>query len=214
LVNRCRRENMKVYYEECLSLFFKGNRSYVHGTDIYNSMLTIIQNIFGKYPSQLTGSFHKPLNHNGILRIYEDYQTVSSTNFNAFFLVTVENNIYSVSVKETDNKISLVRECHEEEILKNAVLEDNQIKTTSDSAFTYIEEVVAMTKKLHLSLYPDADGKWLFTKIKIGGALDPMLFPCHEITVRTKRNFHFKLTQNTILIDNIPLGDIWFSLAA
>ena len=80
------------------------------------------------------------------------------------------------------------------------------------SAYTYIEQMVAMTKRLHISLYPQAEGQWLFAKIQMSNIIDPDLFIDRWLAIKSENNFHYKLTKNSIKLDDIALGTIWFSL--
>lgn len=200
-------------HEQIISYQFKGNRTYVQGPDIFDSMLRTVLKYFKEYPSNISGSFHRLLNCNGICRIYGDEIILDHESFCAFFTLSIRTKTYHASITTMDDQISSSIEYDEEKILDGNSLKDTEIKMVSKSDYTYIEQIVAMTKKLHISLYPKVKGRWLFAKIQISNVIDPDLFVGRELAIKSENNFHYKLTKNSINLDDITLGTIWFSLA-
>lgn len=191
---------------------FKGGRSYVHGTDIYDSMLEMVLDYFGEYPDSVKGSFHGLLENNGVFRIYNSGELLVNEQFFALFSILMKENTYQLVLLDAGTPISLSYEYDEQKVLKNMALKDETITMQFKSIYTYIEQIVSMTKKLHLTIYPAAKGKWLFTKILVDKAVDPALYPRKVLSVKAERNFQNKLTQCSIKLDNQPIGSIFFSL--
>ena len=99
----------------------------------------------------------------------------------------------------------------EDEVLKRSVLADNSISMSHREDYTYIEQIVALTKKLHHAVYPDAPGKWLFTKIQMDSHIDPSSYRNETVTIRALKNFHNRLSQCMILVGKESVGHIYFS---
>jgi len=193
---------------------FKGNRDYVHGTDIFDNVLESARIFFDDYPTRIQGSFHRLLTNNGILRIYNHSEVIDYQPVYALFYVQEQSSSFLMTVSNADSIITSSYEYDEQKVLHNVRIEDNKARMFTKSSYTYIEQIVAMTKKLHLTLYPDAKKNWLFTKIQIKEVLHPSLYTNHELAIKAVKNFHYKLTQNAIFLDDNLVGNIWFSQAS
>jgi len=199
-------------YEKIIPFKFKGERTYVHGTDIYDRILSILEDYFEEYPSNITGSFHRLLSNDGIVRIYDDKERLDHEELYALFSVFVKDNYYNVAVLNKGTDIHASYAYDEAKVLENASLYGERITMSCKSDFTYIEQIVAMTKKLHLEIFPDANGRWLWTKFKIRKVIDPGLYPGGVLSLTAERNLHYRLTQCSITLDAQRIGSIWFSL--
>ncbi|HTA64692.1 MAG TPA: hypothetical protein VK753_04230 [Xanthomonadaceae bacterium] len=77
--------------------------------------------------------------------------------------------------------------------------------------FTNIERWVAMVKALHQAVYPGAKGKWLFARGRFARYQEAYAEPVeHRVTIQA--SFGDKLTRSALTIDGQPLGDIYFVL--
>ena len=124
----------------------------------------------------------------------------------------IKEEMFHASVYDSGTRISSSYSYNEEKVLEGARIEDDAIRMVAKKRYSYMEELVAMTKKLHLSLYPSAIGKWLVTKIVIEHFVDPNSYWGHVLAVKSERNFHNRLTQCSIRLDRERLGVIYFSL--
>ena len=131
----------------------------------------------------------------------------------AAFSIELKSHSYTASITNANSQITSSYEYDEEIVLEKMVMEMETAKMLATSSFTYIEQIVAMTKKLHLTLYPDTVEKWLFTRIDIKDVLDPSLYPGRELVIKALKNFHNRLTQNAVFLDDQMIGYIWFSKA-
>ena len=197
--------------EKKIQFRFKGRRNFVHGTDIYNCLLETLKDNFDSYPSQIRGSFHRLLKHNGILHIYSNREEFNQELLFAGFVLLINNGEYHAGLSSADTPVISSYDYDEQDVLDGQSFDDDTVKLAFNTSYTYIEQIVAMTKRLHFSLYPDVKEKWLFTKIRLQNKIDPRLFPGRELSVKAGKNFHNKLTQNMLALDNEPMGDIWFS---
>ena len=158
-------------FEKEIVFSFKGNRDYIHGTDIFDKILDTVGVLFKEYPNKMKGSFHQPLESNAILRIYDDAGELHLENLNALFSFQLKNSSYHACLTEVNSQITSSYEYDEKRVLDKMIIERETARMVAKSSYTYIEQMVAMTKKLHLTLYPDVAPKWLFTKIEIQDAI-------------------------------------------
>jgi hypothetical protein len=84
----------------------------------------------------------------------------------------------------------------------------DDITLTKKSPFTFIETLVAMNKHLHQRMFPEAPGKWLFTRIDLTVGCDDR----ENLALRLRHNMNYRLTKSDILVDGRKVGDLYFSL--
>jgi hypothetical protein len=200
-------------YQKEITFKFKGNRDYVHGTDIFDKVLKNIRLFLNNYPTKINGSYHSLLKSNGILRIYNYKEAVDRENLSALFSIQADAASFLITITSSNSTITSSYHYDEADVLYKSSIDNDSIKMIVKSSYTYIEQIVAMTKKLHLTFYPNAKKNWLFTKIEIEDLLDPSLYPNNQILIKAMRNFHYKLTQSSIFLDDRLVGNIWFSQA-
>jgi hypothetical protein len=190
----------------------KGKRKYVQGPDIYDSMLEVSREYFGKYPSTVYGTFHNLLKNCAVISIYNKIDKLNQDKVLSNFLVSIERKQYYIIFSNSRFKIFSNRKYHENDVIKSSFIVKNEINMVVKSNFSYMEQIVALNKKLHFEIYPEAQGKWLFTKIQLEKIIKPKLFIDNLLKIEAEKNFHYKLTKNLIYLDDVYIGQIWFSL--
>ena len=87
------------------------------------------------------------------------------------------------------------------------VIDDEQIVLEIRSAFSPIEELIALTKRLNYELTPDIDGKWVFGQMNLKCGL-----PDEYSQLRITRNciVSGRFSVNDIKFDSKHVGDIRF----
>ena len=76
------------------------------------------------------------------------------------------------------------------------------------SPFTFIETIVSMNKFLLQSLFPEVEGKWIFTRVELHRYVDERC----DLALEFKHNLNFRLTKSDILVGGEKIGEINFSL--
>jgi hypothetical protein len=203
---------ISMLHERNIKFKLKGERRYVQGPDIYDRMLATVRDYFEEYPVRVSGTFHRLLNENGICRIYEYNKLKNKESSYAVFDIFIKNIDYEVSILNDGKSITSSCEYDETKVLADMSFDGEKIILPFKPAYTYAEQIVAMTKKLHLELFSEATGKWLFTKIQINDVINPALYQDRILSVEAERNFHYRLTQCSITLDAQRIGSIWFSL--
>lgn len=191
-----------------LNFCFKGNRTYIHGTDIYNNLLDYIQNIKSEILS-IDLSFHGVAKTN--IEISEEKPENENLLKFAYKYTDQQNNKTILYGVENANKVECRYEYLEEEIcnLSELDLENQEVILKKDSSFSFIENTVAINKFLLENLFLDAKGKWYFTRLQIKQIPKDKIYPLKLVL---KANFNFKLTKTEIFIDEKSIGFIYFSL--
>lgn len=190
-----------------LEFCFKGNRTYVHGTDIYNKIVEILNN--DMKDTKIDLSFHGVAKKNILL------SNKKPENENLIKFVckyTGENNERKILYgMERNHNITCQYTYPEEEIcqLSDLDLENKEINLNKDTSYSFIENSVALNKYLLENLFPDVNGKWYFTRLQL---LDVTTKKTYPLKLVLKANFNFKLTKTEIFISDKSMGYIYFSL--
>jgi len=189
-----------------LEFCFKGTRTYVHGTDIYNVFVEEFKDEMKK--DFLDISFHGIARSN-ILLVEEKPEDDKIKFASKYIDLNDEKKVfYGI---ENGVKINCRYEYREEDICKLSELDikSEEVALNSTSSFSFIENVVALNKYLLESLFPDVEGKWYFTRLQLKQVLMNGKYP---LNLKLKANFNLKLTKTEIFIDNTSVGFIYFSL--
>ena len=96
----------EMLFEKEISFRFKGNRDYIHGTDIFNTILDTVRVLFKEYPTKMKGSFHRLLTNSAILRIYNDAEEIDHENLYALFSIQVKNHWYLACIAKAKSQIT------------------------------------------------------------------------------------------------------------
>lgn len=189
-----------------LEFCFKGSRIYVHGTDIFNKVIEVLKNEIKNEKIDL--SFHgvAKTNMNLVAEKPENDELLkfaikfTNDSGNKDVLYAVENGI----------GIECRYEYPEGDICKLSTLdlENQKVVLNKESSYTFVENSVALNKYLLENLFPNANGKWYFTRFQLN-KIPENIYP---LKLELKANFNFKLTKTEIFIDDESVGFIYFSL--
>ena len=185
--------------EQKLNFCFKGKRTYLHSTDVFNKFLEL----FGESLENINFTFYKITDKNILLKDKED------TNLKLVFLFEFTQNgrrrrYYGY---ELENPINCRYPYDEDSIVEKAILENKCALLANKTEYSFIEHLVALTKFLHLKLFPKG-GKWYFARLQLKEV------PKDFIPLRVCLDQHLgkKLTASNIYVGNEAIGKIYFSL--
>lgn len=195
---------------------FKGNRDYVHGTDIFNRISGyIMDNLSITDIDNIDLSIHKIIRKNITFSLYINGNADNDRGeAAAIFSFSRDRDRYKFVLVENDKNIDCRYDYSEEEILKHCDinLTRQSIGINTSTPYSDVEVIVAMNKALLASLYPAASGKWFFTRYSGSRLRSENKFNTLQVTL--KHNFKFKLTKSAIAIDGNEKGFIFFSLVS
>jgi hypothetical protein len=190
---------------------FKGERDYVHGTDIFNKIMQVVgqRNQFEQVDMVIRGVAC----HN--MDLYPEADAPADQAANVTISLNGGGARIGLVLLENHKLIHCRYAYPEHEIISAAKLdnEKQEIELHDFPGYTIIEKIVALNKGLLHGLYPDAPGKWYFTRIRISAY---QLFGSQEddvtLLLRLKQNLQFKLTNTMFYINDLFAGNIYFSL--
>lgn len=187
---------------QALSFCFKGNRTYVHGTDIVAELFKHFSDVV-------------------ITDIDLKFNGIASTNLNLIEGEEVDDAKVNIRLNlDGEEKVMQLVENGETpdcwcEYAENSISEKCDLEQENKlihlkqvSHYTLCENFVAMNKFLLQSLYPEEKGKWYFTRLEQKRVFEEEAL----ITVKLIKNFNFLLTKSNILIDGEVVGSVYFTL--
>ncbi len=195
-----------------LHFSFKGKRNYLHGTDIYT---TIIKQIESEYNRKISGFINLAIH----TMIYKECDLVIKQPGDFFskpdlavvnFMIDLGDDKVGGWLVATNRPIQSRYDYDEERIEVLCKVRNQEIIITGETVFLSIEVVVSMTKQLHNALFPSSDAKWFFTKLEL---IRPLQYTdSSNLIIRHKHNFNNRLTKSEIFSQKRSIGNIYFSL--
>lgn len=190
-----------------LQLKFKGPRTYLHGTDMFNETLGWVTSMRNDV-RDIDFAFHRLAT-----RQVEAVAGPGSQGEQPVAVCTYTGSAGRESVRllETDAEVIGRYPYPEEGMVEPMVIDPTTRRGVlrGDSGFSDIETWVAMTKALHLSTLPEYRGKWLFVR---GRFPEYARRSTGERTVAITAIFSEKLTRTEAFLDGRKAGDIFFSM--
>lgn len=183
---------------------FKGSRTYVHGTDIFIKVSEHYSNDI----KNIDIAFHGiTLNNMTFMEEKPEEKEVKVT----FRCSQNEDKIKLFGVA-SDNAVTCRHEYLEEKIVDNSTvnISEESIVLNMPTEYSFIEHIVAMNKALVETLYSDVQGKWYFTRLQLKEFISMLDISSLQLTL--KSNFQFKLTKSAIVVNDLEVGFIYFSL--
>lgn len=186
---------------------FKGDRDYVHGTDMLDYSISFLQLSAGSQLESIDLAFHR-MAHRSVELITTAVGVVEDPV--AILQYAVHGERRKAYIVESDLDVDTRIEYNENSIVAdlNISTKKNSCELDSNLPFTDIEIWVAMTKALHQSLFCEVKGKWLFVRGKFN-FYSPSAKGKREI--RLKANFNNKLTRCEAVRNGCVVGEIFFS---
>jgi hypothetical protein len=189
--------------KEILRLSFKGERDYLHGTDIFPSLLEVAGEV-----KDLSIQFHKLTSKVLKAQIVaeSDLSKLRSTG-KLCVLMTYKQHAkqFFIAVTETTEPITARQPFDEELTIKGANIVEKEIIQHLPTTGSFIERTVALNKKL-LNSIVDVH-PWLFSRLDLKEApLDPSSLSLRLTNEFGNRTFHSEITG-----DGKLLGNIYFS---
>lgn len=183
-----------------LQFQFKGERDYVHGTDIFDVLedafearrVRILElNFRGFARHQMTCVFTEPGTAARVSGIAVD----ESGGRISFWLI------------EREEQITERYAFGEDAIADGAVVKNKSIRNELKDGFSVIEHVVALTKRLNYILTPDVQGKWIFGQLRLKRPLPPV---ARGVEIIQKSMLAGRFSVQEIILDGENVGRIHF----
>lgn len=195
--------NKKTMFE--LDLAFKGERDYLHGTDIAHSLLSITGSI-----QRVTIQIHRMSSHPLIARYSTNKEIAQLRGNQELVAIMVFNNINKsrrfIALKEDFNKkVSKRYQYDESQVTSRASISYNQVEQFEPTTGNFFERVVALNKFLLNSIVDNHP--WVFSRIDLQYA--PVCPRKLSIFLRQEIGGH--TYKSEISGDDVNLGNIFFT---
>jgi hypothetical protein len=192
---------------------FKGSRTYLHGTDLYNALCEKVPRLSGlpvQAPVRIV--IHRLVTHECDILLGAVGESIEKPERPwAEFTFSTDQGMIAGWMCETDRDVACRYEYAEERIEVKSALNDSkkEIVIHEDTGYSPVEVAVAMTKKMHNAMCP-TKAKWLFTRLELKRLLQAS--DAHNLRIRLEHNFNNRLTKSSLLSDGEAIGYIYFSL--
>jgi hypothetical protein len=197
-----------------LALCYKGDRDYLHGTDIYNA---VTEHLAALYPAGDARAsyfiFHAFARRACVMFVggKGDMGEAKAPPIVEFGMSFDDAEVTGYLI-ESDQEITCRNPYDEAKIWRTSVVEGQNISVSGDTGFSAIEVAVALTKQLHNMLFPVPQGKWVFTKLELSRLLQNA--DAIEMEISLKSNFNNRLTKSALNARGKQIGHIYFSLVS
>lgn len=196
--------------DETLELCFKGDRDYLHGTDMYNSVVDAVHRC-GVTIIGHRMAIHAIARNQCRLSIAAAGEPVTRPDkLVADFSFDVAAGMVAGFLTESADKVECRYPYDEERICALCSTRGGRIRINGATGYSPIEVIVAMTKHLHHVALKERAAKWAFTKLELSRAL--CADDATRIQLELVHNFNNRLTKSRIESGGAPLGHIYFSL--
>ena len=198
-------------HTRALDLRFKGDRRYLHGTDVYDAAMAALGACFPGAAGRVRYSFHAIARTALELRCGKAGAIGARPDKCAAEIHLGEGDAaVSGWIVETGRAIEGRVPYDEDAIGAASALEGQRIVMREPTGHRPIEIAIAMTKRLHYALFPPPAGKWMFTRLDIARPLAPGDAAGMEIV--HKARLGARLSRCDLVAGGAPLGSIYFSL--
>lgn len=187
-----------------LKFEFKGERNYVHGSDIFNALSAIARQTFD-------GGFVTLIAFRNVARrqcVLAFENSASMTAVATGNIQAGDGQMHPFWLFEREEEV-IGRYAFDEDVIVDRAEVSTQGKSISllpDGSVTPIEYVIALTKRLHYLLSPDIDGKWLFGQLNLDLPLDAE----GAVRVVQKSLLHGRMSVNEVWLGDARVGTIRF----
>ena len=189
---------------------YKGERNYIHGSDLFNELLRESES---SYITNITFTVHDFIQGRTCEIISTDFKKDVSKveGIKSRCQMDVNGKTRWLVLRELDLPTGTNDDRYEYDegrITSGCEISEHTIILMDKSPLTFIETVVAMNKYLLEHLFPDAEGKWVFTRID----LDQFCGDNSGLSLNFKHNMNFRLLKSDIMLDGEKVGALGFSL--
>ena len=189
-----------------LNLKYRGDRDYLHGTDLFNAFLS---NTDPK--SKIRMRVYRPMRRQLEMATMESLDKEEKENISAVFECTspAGDEVWC-ALENPDLEIGGRYAVDERDIVLGATYTDGALIQYEYTPFTIIERVVAMNKVLLTHQNGNRQLKWWFTRIDLKRIPDDS----SPLTLKPKSSLGTKLVASSISCNDEQLGTVYFTEVA
>lgn len=192
---------------------FKGARQYIQGPDIFNECTRFLQEQCSNNFERIEFVIHRMTDSN-LVPIICEQETPSQPNalIVAEFSCQAENRHWKIQLQETGNRpngrnpydeSAVVDHCRVDVEGRYIVLE------RGETPYSVMETLVSMNKALHLQVFPDMAGSWVFCRWS--SPRWPLGASLNGVRIQLIQTLGTRLTRAEVSREGNFLGHIYFS---
>jgi hypothetical protein len=187
---------------QSLEIKFKGDRNYLHGTDILTALENDIEDL-----NNLSFRLHKIVTH-GLEAIVLPVDGIKNRDLAGLLLSGTKEPRHQIGLIENDARVVEERYKYDDKnVVAEALFQGDTAEMCNAISFNFVEQLVALQKALLQRNIDQLDTKWYFTQLDINHL--PKKFNVLRLTV--SQRLGIRLVKSKIVVDGNPLGTIAFS---
>lgn len=188
------------------SVPFKGTRKYAHSTDMID---LVLEQFAQETITRVKFSAHRFIATNALSVEISDTEGPAEGAFRG--QISTETGTYWISINEAAGGEAVAPIPFDEARVTDAcTVVEQSIILKGKTSYSLTEHVVPMLKALLETLYPEADGKWIFASSDYKERPESW----EQLEVRVDHNFQNKLVKSSILVNGARIGFLYFSLVS
>lgn len=188
-----------------LALPFKGDRNYLHGTDIFNCLDLHFRDLGGFLVSLSFRSFA-----NTQLQLIFEKESLPPNSILAEGIVQYPSQQSSFWLVQSEHAVTSRFPFNESLITHHAIVDSSDISLSVPNNYNLIENLVILSKHVSNILSPLDSGRWIFGKIKLNQA-----FPLNWQSILISRIAYLeaRFCRYSVSVDKVNIGEILFIVA-
>jgi len=196
-----------------LNLRFKGSRDYLHGTDMHEAICQWLRARGLEPDGSIDLALHK-IARFAVTPTLDDEPAPAEGETVAAFKFGIGERRHTVKLRLTKEAVEGRYPYPEDEIVAacRLSLEARSVVLEQALPFTNVEMLVAMQKGLLQALFPEAPGKWYFTRLQLSEPIFDRPFAKYEVAFESQLGL--QLVGSRVVLGGRPVGRIYFSLVA
>ena len=196
-----------------VDLRFKGDRTYLHGTDVYTTAVATLRRQWPGLDGRCRFTFHR-LTRTPLTAWAQPFSDAATRPEGCVAEMHVTGGVADASVwfTERTGEVASRYPYDEDAVVREATIDGHGISLAQGPDYTAIEVIVALTKRLHYAVLKPERGRWLFTRLDLTRLL--RAGDRHRVSVRLTSTPRAAITRSEIAVDGERLGSIYFSVGA
>lgn len=194
-----------------LDLCFKGDRTYLHGTDVYEAGVSRLRDLYPRIDGRCRFTFHRVAKQ-PLAVVVAPFGPAGTRPEGCVAEMHVSGGADEASAwfVERDGAVGCRYDYDEDAVVRDCTLRGNEISMGEPPPVRSIEALVAMTKRLHYALQKPERGRWLFVRLDLNRLLRADDARGMRVTLGTAARA--ALTRSDVSVRGEPLGSIFFSV--
>lgn len=196
-----------------LEIGYKGSRTYLHGSDIFNALTLVAPTVGGDASAYVGQLIFRRFARHGCDVSTERPEDATSVVGQVSFRAPGRDVAVAAWLVETDRPVTERRPFDEAALLAKAKLD---VAARSDclperSIYTPIEELIALTKQLNYAVCPLEKGQWVFGQLDLD---EPLTAAYQRMEIRMTTLLTGRFSVNEVYVDGRAIGAMRFIVGA